>query len=212
VRAPGLWRIHLLSTLRGLAWSDKVASVHVAWRMTHVWCVVQRDATRRDATRRRFQAGAVCILDDFVEQLGPAAVTVVGPIAFPLLVKSCAHPAPIVRQAAVYGLGVCAELGGIGFNDHMRAATDALIAAAQDTVSACTSQAMTMTCVALRSQHTRKRDRRHVFFLAVGRSFHACSDVHVAGSLLFGWCFVNGHGLPVYGALCRAHRLARTTA
>ncbi|GMH20087.1 hypothetical protein Nepgr_021928 [Nepenthes gracilis] len=54
---------------------------------------------------------AICIFDDVVEQCREAALKYYDTY-LPFLLEACNDENPDVRQAAVYGLGVCAEFGG----------------------------------------------------------------------------------------------------
>ncbi|CAO2822092.1 unnamed protein product [Amaranthus hypochondriacus] len=57
---------------------------------------------------------AICIFDDIVEHCREAALRYYD-IFLPFLLEACNDENPDVRQAAVYGLGVCAEFGGSVF-------------------------------------------------------------------------------------------------
>ncbi|KAJ7955426.1 importin-5 [Quillaja saponaria] len=57
---------------------------------------------------------AICIFDDVAEQCREAAVKYYDTF-LPFLLEACNDENPDVRQAAVYGLGVCAEFGGSMF-------------------------------------------------------------------------------------------------
>ncbi|KAH9617550.1 hypothetical protein KSS87_021809 [Heliosperma pusillum] len=57
---------------------------------------------------------AICIFDDVVEHCREAAFRYYDTF-LPFLLEACNDENPDVRQAAVYGLGVCAELGGSVF-------------------------------------------------------------------------------------------------
>ncbi|KAL8159533.1 hypothetical protein V2J09_001070 [Rumex salicifolius] len=57
---------------------------------------------------------AICIFDDVAEQCREAALKYYDTY-IPLLLEACSDESPDVRQAAVYGLGVCAEFGGSAF-------------------------------------------------------------------------------------------------
>ncbi|KAL9233007.1 hypothetical protein vseg_008053 [Gypsophila vaccaria] len=57
---------------------------------------------------------AICIFDDVVEHCRDAALRYYDTF-LPFLLEACNDEDPDVRQAAVYGLGVCAELGGSVF-------------------------------------------------------------------------------------------------
>ncbi|KAH0992370.1 hypothetical protein GBA52_003853 [Prunus armeniaca] len=54
---------------------------------------------------------AICIFDDVAEQCREAAVKYYDTF-LPFLLEACNDDNPDVRQAAVYGLGVCSEFGG----------------------------------------------------------------------------------------------------
>ncbi|KAL8136315.1 hypothetical protein V2J09_002316 [Rumex salicifolius] len=54
---------------------------------------------------------AICIFDDIAEQCRDAALKYYD-MYLPFLFEACSDENPDVRQAAVYGLGVCAEFGG----------------------------------------------------------------------------------------------------
>ncbi|KAL6195024.1 hypothetical protein ACLB2K_030646 [Fragaria x ananassa] len=54
---------------------------------------------------------AICIFDDVAEQCREAALKYYDTF-LPFLLEACNDESPDVRQAAVYGLGVCAEFGG----------------------------------------------------------------------------------------------------
>ncbi|CAJ1938559.1 unnamed protein product [Sphenostylis stenocarpa] len=57
---------------------------------------------------------AICIFDDVAEQCREAAIKYYDAY-LPFLLEACNDETPDVRQAAVYGLGVCAEFGGSVF-------------------------------------------------------------------------------------------------
>ncbi|KAL5708569.1 Importin-5 [Ranunculus cassubicifolius] len=57
---------------------------------------------------------AICIFDDVAEQCREAALKYYDTY-LPFLLEACNDENPDVRQAAVYGIGVCAEYGGIVF-------------------------------------------------------------------------------------------------
>lgn len=57
---------------------------------------------------------AICIFDDVAEQCHEAALKYYDTY-LPFLLEACNDMNPDVRQAAVYGLGVCAEFGGSVF-------------------------------------------------------------------------------------------------
>nr|GLL31765.1 importin-5-like [Ipomoea trifida]GMD14898.1 importin-5-like [Ipomoea batatas]GMD18000.1 importin-5-like [Ipomoea batatas]GMD19387.1 importin-5-like [Ipomoea batatas]GMD20739.1 importin-5-like [Ipomoea batatas] len=57
---------------------------------------------------------AICIFDDIAEQCHEAALKYYD-THLPFLLEACNDESPDVRQAAVYGLGVCAEFGGSVF-------------------------------------------------------------------------------------------------
>ncbi|CAI9108164.1 OLC1v1007707C1 [Oldenlandia corymbosa var. corymbosa] len=57
---------------------------------------------------------AICIFDDVAEQCREAALKYYD-THLPFLLEACNDENPDVRQAAVYGLGVCAEYGGAAF-------------------------------------------------------------------------------------------------
>ncbi|KAL9407426.1 hypothetical protein Peur_004398 [Populus x canadensis] len=57
---------------------------------------------------------AICIFDDVAEQCREAALKYYDTY-LPFLLEACNDENPDVRQAAVYGLGVCAEFGGSVF-------------------------------------------------------------------------------------------------
>ncbi|KAM7251233.1 hypothetical protein ACFE04_023116 [Oxalis oulophora] len=57
---------------------------------------------------------AICIFDDIVEYCREAALKYYDTY-LPFLLNACNDENPDVRQAAVYGLGVCAEFGGSAF-------------------------------------------------------------------------------------------------
>lgn len=54
---------------------------------------------------------AICIFDDVAEQCGEAATKYYDTF-FPFLLEACNDADAGVRQAAVYGIGICAEFGG----------------------------------------------------------------------------------------------------
>ncbi|CAN6454217.1 unnamed protein product [Victoria cruziana] len=57
---------------------------------------------------------AICIFDDVAEQCREAAIKYYDTF-LPFLLEACNDQNPDVRQAAVYGIGVCAEFGGAKF-------------------------------------------------------------------------------------------------
>ncbi|XVF42566.1 hypothetical protein PTKIN_Ptkin01aG0373800 [Pterospermum kingtungense] len=62
---------------------------------------------------------AICIFDDIAEHCGEAAVKYYDTY-LPFLLEACNDENPDVRQAAVYGVGVCAEFGGSVFKPLVR--------------------------------------------------------------------------------------------
>lgn len=70
--------------------------------------LMQKDATPGE---RRI---AICIFDDVAEHFGNAALKYYEPFVPPML-EACTDEHPDVRQAAVYGIGVCAQYGGPTF-------------------------------------------------------------------------------------------------
>ncbi|GJN23631.1 hypothetical protein PR202_gb11295 [Eleusine coracana subsp. coracana] len=60
---------------------------------------------------------AICIFDDVAEHCREAAVRYYDAY-FPFLLEACTNENPDVRQAAVYGIGICAEFGGSAFRSH----------------------------------------------------------------------------------------------
>lgn len=75
---------------------------------TYVTPMLGKDKT---AEERRI---AVCIFDDVVEHCREAALKYYDSY-LPFLLEACNDQSPDVRQAAVYGVGVCAEFGGSVF-------------------------------------------------------------------------------------------------
>jgi len=69
----------------------------------------------RTALTRKY---AVFIIDDLVEFIGPAASKYF-PQILPPLFKYALDDDPALQQASVYGLGVCAEFGGEGFDKYV---------------------------------------------------------------------------------------------
>ncbi|XP_044979842.1 importin-5-like [Hordeum vulgare subsp. vulgare] len=59
----------------------------------------------------------ICIFDDVAEHCREAAVRYYDTY-LPSLLEACASENPDVRQAAVYGIGICAEFGGSAFRPH----------------------------------------------------------------------------------------------
>ncbi|KAL2633872.1 hypothetical protein R1flu_005351 [Riccia fluitans] len=57
---------------------------------------------------------AICIFDDVAEQCREAAIKYYDTF-LPFLLDACTDANPDVRQASVYGIGVCAEYGGASF-------------------------------------------------------------------------------------------------
>nr|CAB3493578.1 unnamed protein product [Digitaria exilis] len=60
---------------------------------------------------------AICIFDDVAEHCREAAVRYYDAY-LPSLLDACTSENPDVRQAAVYGIGICAEFGGSAFRPH----------------------------------------------------------------------------------------------
>ncbi|KAL6637674.1 hypothetical protein ACP70R_025246 [Stipagrostis hirtigluma subsp. patula] len=60
---------------------------------------------------------AICIFDDVAEHCREAAVRYYD-VYLPSLLEACTSENPDVRQAAVYGIGICAEFGGSAFRSH----------------------------------------------------------------------------------------------
>ncbi|KAI7999690.1 Importin-5 [Camellia lanceoleosa] len=83
-----------------LAFFDELSSY-----LTPMW---GKDKT---AEERRI---AICIFDDVAEQCREAALKYYDTY-LPFLLEACNDENPDVRQAAVYGIGVCAEFGGSMF-------------------------------------------------------------------------------------------------
>ncbi|KAJ8760124.1 hypothetical protein K2173_010980 [Erythroxylum novogranatense] len=92
----------LIKTFKGsfLPFFDELSSY-----LTPMW---GKDKT---AEERRI---AICIFDDVAEQCREAALKYYDTY-LPFLLEACNDENPDVRQAAVYGLGVCAEFGGSVF-------------------------------------------------------------------------------------------------
>lgn len=68
---------------------------------------------------------AVCIFDDFVEYLGPVSFNYSN-YFMQSMVNALQDPAPEVRQAAAYGLGVCGQFGGPQYADVCAGSLNAL--------------------------------------------------------------------------------------
>nr|AAX95644.1 HEAT repeat, putative [Oryza sativa Japonica Group] len=60
---------------------------------------------------------AICIFDDVAEHCREAAVRYYDTY-LPSLLEACTSENPDIRQAAVYGIGICAEFGGSAFRPH----------------------------------------------------------------------------------------------
>ncbi|KAF8681903.1 hypothetical protein HU200_045352 [Digitaria exilis] len=60
---------------------------------------------------------AICIFDDVAEHCREAAVRYYDAY-LPSLLDACTSENPDVRQAAVYGIGICSEFGGSAFRPH----------------------------------------------------------------------------------------------
>ncbi|KAG2546633.1 hypothetical protein PVAP13_9KG037200 [Panicum virgatum] len=60
---------------------------------------------------------AICIFDDVAEHCREAAIRYYDAY-LPSLLEACTSENPDVRQAAVYGIGICAEFGGSAFRPH----------------------------------------------------------------------------------------------
>lgn len=78
------------------------------------------------------QAAAVCTLDDVVEHCTSGAGVL--PEFLPVLLKAVVHPRNCVRQAAVYGVGVCAEFGGPAFDTAASSFVQPLVQVAQGAI------------------------------------------------------------------------------
>ncbi|KAG6595497.1 importin-5-like [Cucurbita moschata] len=76
----------------------------------------------RTAEERRI---AICIFDDVVEHCREAALRYYDTY-LPFLLEACNDENPDVRQAAVYGIGVCAEFGGSVFKPLVQEALSRL--------------------------------------------------------------------------------------
>ncbi|XP_022966144.1 importin-5-like [Cucurbita maxima] len=76
----------------------------------------------RTAEERRI---AICIFDDLVEHCREAALRYFDTY-LPFLLEACNDENPDVRQAAVYGIGVCAEFGGSVFKPLVQEALSRL--------------------------------------------------------------------------------------
>ncbi|MFS8008671.1 putative TOG domain, importin beta family [Helianthus anomalus] len=61
---------------------------------------------------------AICIFDDVAEHCGDAAVKYYGTF-LPFVLEACNDTSTDVRQAAVYGVGMCAEYGGVAFRPYV---------------------------------------------------------------------------------------------
>jgi hypothetical protein len=73
---------------------------------------------------------ALFVADDFIEALGVSAVPYY-PQLVPALLEHAMHPRPEVRQAAAFGVGLCAQHGGAGFRPYVSAALEVLGRASQ---------------------------------------------------------------------------------
>ncbi|KAF0913161.1 hypothetical protein E2562_020287 [Oryza meyeriana var. granulata] len=71
-------------------------------------------AKNKTAEERRI---AICIFDDVAEHCREAAVRYYDAY-LPSLLEACTSENPDIRQAAVYGIGICAEFGGSAFRPH----------------------------------------------------------------------------------------------
>jgi len=56
----------------------------------------------------------ICVFDELLENLREHGQRYL-PQLLPPLIQFCSDPSPEVRQASVYGLGLCAQFGGAGF-------------------------------------------------------------------------------------------------
>ncbi|KAJ6974900.1 uncharacterized protein [Populus alba] len=74
---------------------------------------------------------AICIFDDVVEHFKEAALKYYDTYV-PFLLEACNDENPDVRQAAVYGIGICAELGGSVFKPLVGEALSRLNAVISD--------------------------------------------------------------------------------
>lgn len=70
---------------------------------------------------------AVCIYDDLVEYLGPASFNYSN-VFLQSMINALQDPAPEVRQAAAYGMGVCGQYGGEQYADACATALEPLFA------------------------------------------------------------------------------------
>jgi hypothetical protein len=65
------------------------------------------------------RAAGICMLDDVLEHCGPSTATTVVPALLAAAGQGMASEEPMVRQASVYGLGLCARFGGATFSDDV---------------------------------------------------------------------------------------------
>lgn len=69
---------------------------------------------------------AVCVFDDIVEHTREQSLSLFGHF-LPLMMQYASDPHPGVRQAACFGLGVCAQFGGEMFKPVVRQCVEALV-------------------------------------------------------------------------------------
>lgn len=70
----------------------------------------------------------ICIFDDMVENLGETAARYY-PQFLPVVLEACSSSQPDIRQAALYGIGVCAEHGAASFRPYVGEALRCLMSA-----------------------------------------------------------------------------------
>jgi hypothetical protein len=72
----------------------------------------------------------LCIIDDLI-QFGGSESQKYEPFFFPLMVRCLSHESPALRQAASYGIGLCAQYGASLYGPKIRALLPTLFALVQ---------------------------------------------------------------------------------
>ncbi|MED6158050.1 Importin-5 [Stylosanthes scabra] len=93
---------------------------------------------------------AICIFDDVAEQCREAAIKYYDTY-LPFLLEACNDETPDVRQAAVYGLGVCAEFGGSVFKPLVGEALSRLNAFHRDSIDSAQVIPAWLNCLPIKS-------------------------------------------------------------
>eukprot|EP00897_Mesotaenium_endlicherianum_P006572 jgi/Mesen1/5943/ME000301S05074 len=86
---------------------------------------------RRENHTKEERRVAICIFDDIAEHLGEASLKYYAPFV-PVVLECCVDQTPDIRQAAVYGIGLCAQYGGAAFQPYLQDSVVRLLALVRD--------------------------------------------------------------------------------